>query len=60
MVLLASRTFQELYDVSLKLLNLEIHKEFIKKVVCMIGNRRFFEDWEIEKLNAYVDYKAKQ
>ena len=39
MVLLASRTFQELYNVSLKLLNEEMHMEFMSKLICMIGNR---------------------
>ena len=39
MVFLASRTFQELYNVSLKLLNEEMHMKFMSKLICMIGNR---------------------
>ena len=60
MVLLASRTFQELYNVSLKLFNEEMHMDFMRKVICMVSDRRFFEDWELEKLNRYVEYKEKQ
>jgi len=60
MVLLTSKTFQELYNVSLELLGEKMHSEFMRKVINMVNNKRFFEDWEIEQLNAYVDYKAKQ
>ena len=60
MVLLTSKTFQELYNVSLELLGEKMRNDFMRKVINMVNNKRFFEDWEIEQLNAYVDYKAKQ
>lgn len=60
MVLFTSRTFQELYNVSKELMDKEMHYSFMKEVIEMASNRRYFEDWEIEQLNAYVDYKAKQ
>lgn len=58
--MLASRSFQELYNVSRELLEEEMHYEFMRKVIDMIGNRRIFEDWEIEYLNRYVEYKKEQ
>ena len=48
MVLLTSKTFQELYNVSLELLGEKMHSEFMRKVINMVNNIRFFEDWEIE------------
>ena len=43
MVLLASRTFQQLYKVSIRLFDEEMHMEFMRKVICMVSDRRFFE-----------------
>lgn len=51
MVLLASKNFQELYEVSLKLFDKDKHYQFIRSVILMINDRRFFEDWEMEILN---------
>ena len=58
--MLVSRSFQELYNISRELLEEEMHYEFMRKVIDMIGNRRIFEDWEIEYLNRYVEYKKEQ
>ena len=60
MVLFTSRTFQELYNVSKKLFNEEMHCSFMKEVINMASNRRYFEEWEIQQLNDYVEYKARQ
>ena len=42
MVLLTSKTFQELYNVSLKLMDDKMHYDFMRKVIDMIGDKRFF------------------
>ena len=44
MVLFTSRTFQELYNVSKKLLDKELHYEFMRKVIDMSSNKKYFED----------------
>ena len=60
LVLLTSKNFQELYNVSSELLDEETQYEFLRKVIDMIGDKRIFEDWEIEYLNRYVEYKKEQ
>ena len=47
-------------DCKVELFDSEMHMEFMRKVICMVSDRRFFEDWEQEKLNRYVEYKEKQ
>lgn len=60
LVLLTSRTFQELYNISLELFDKELHYEFMRAVINMERNRKFFEEWEIKYLNDYVEYKSRQ
>lgn len=60
LVLFTSKNFQELYNVSSELLDEETQYEFMRKVINMIGDKRVFEDWEIEYLNRYVEYKKEQ
>lgn len=60
MVLFTSRTFQELYNVSKKLFDKEMQCSFMKDVINMASNRRYFEEWKIQQLNDYVEYKARQ
>lgn len=57
MVLLTSRTFQELYNVSKKLFNKELHYEFMRKVIDMVIKKEFFEEWEKKKLDELVEYE---
>ena len=60
MVLFTSKTFQELYTVSKELFDKEMHCSFMKDVINMASNRHYFEEWEIQQLNDYVEYKARQ
>lgn len=37
-----------------------MHYSFMNDVIDMASNRRYFEEWEIQQLNDYVEYKARQ
>lgn len=57
LVLFASKTFQELYNVSSLLMDRKMQYEFIRKVISMTVNKKFFEDWEIEQINKEIEYR---
>ena len=46
--------------MSKELFDGEMHYSFMKDVIDMASNRRYFEEWEIQQLNDYVEYKARQ
>lgn len=55
LVLLSSRTFLEVYNVSKFLFDRKLHQEFIRKVIDMSRDRYLIEDWELEQLNELVE-----
>jgi len=56
LVLLASKNYQELYNVAGELFNEKIKDKFIRKVINMVKDGHVFADWELEKLNDLVEY----
>lgn len=60
LVLFASRSFQEMFNVAKEIFDEQMRDQFIRKVVNMSQKRRYFEDWELEQLNQLVEYKKEQ
>ena len=60
LVMLTSRSFQEMYNIAHEIFDDCTRDQFIRKVVNMSQKRRYFEDWELEQLNKLVEYKKEQ
>ena len=56
LVLLGSKSYQELYQVAGELFNDRMRDKFIRKVIDMVKDGHIFADWELEKLNDLAEY----
>ena len=60
LVMLASKSFLELYNILGRLFDDDKRERFIREVISMIEDREFFKEWELEKLNELVKYTSEK
>ena len=60
LVMLASKSFLELYNILGRLFDDDKRERFIREVISMIEDREFFKEWELKKLNELVKYTSEK
>ncbi len=60
LVLFASKTYKELYQIAGELFNEKIRNKFVRKVIDMVKDGHVFASWELDKLNELVQHTKQE